>query len=348
MNPAPLTADVVGSQAYGGSPVFTVTGYSGLVNGDTGSVVTGTLTGCTTTVGPGAGVGVHSGTISGCSGLSSPNYTLSYADAGLTVTPAPLTAQVAGAQTYGGSPVFTVTGYSGLVNGDTGAVVTGTLTGCTTTVGPGAGPGAYTGTISGCSGLSSPNYTLSYTDAGLTVIQAPLTITASNGTMTYGGTPPVITPAYTGFVNGDGAGSLSTAPACSTTATSASPAGTYPSSCTGVADPNYAISYLPGTVTVGQAAQAISFTAPATGVIGKTATLTATGGSSGNPVTFTVDPASGTGVCSLSGNTVSYTAAGSCVIDANQAGTANYSPAPQVARPSPWTRHRRSCWTARR
>jgi hypothetical protein len=83
-------------------------------------------------------------------------------------------------------------------------------------------------------------------------------------------------------------------------------------------------------VTVGQVAQAISFTAPATGVVGKAATLAATGGGSGNPVTFTVDPASGTGVCTVSGNTVSYTAAGSCVIDANQAGTANYAPAPQV------------------
>jgi hypothetical protein len=330
VNPAPLTADVVGSQTYGGSPAFTVTGYSGLVNGDTPSVVTGTLTGCATSAGPGAGVGVHTGTISGCSGLSSPNYTISYGDAGLTVSPAPLTAQVAGAQTYGGSPVFTVAGYSGLVNGDTGAVVTGTLTGCTTTVGARAGVGSYPGTISGCAGLASPNYTLSYSDAGLTVTPAPLTITASSGSMTYGGTVPTITPAYTEFVNGDGPGSLTTAPSCSTTATSSSPAGTYAASCTGAADPDYAISYVPGQVTVGQAPQAISFTAPATGVTGKTAALAATGGGSGNPVTFTVDPASGTGVCTVTGNTVSYTAAGSCVLDANQAGTANYAPAPQV------------------
>ena len=331
VDPAPLTARVAGSQTYGGSsPAFTVTGYSGLVNGDAPSVVTGTLTGCTTSVGPGAGVGSYSGTISGCSGLSSPNYTLSYADAGLTVTPAPLTADVVGAQPYGGTPVFTVTGYTGLVNGDTGAVVTGTLTGCTTTAGPGAGVGVHTDTISGCSGLSSPNYTISYGDAGLTVSPAPLTITASSATMTYGGTPVVITPTYSGFVNGDGPRSLSTPPTCSTTATSSSPAGTYPASCTGAAGANYAISYIPGQVTVGQAAQAISFTTPATGVVGKTATLAATGGGSGNPVTFTVDPASGTGVCTVTGATVSYTAAGSCVIDANQAGTADYSPAPQV------------------
>jgi len=44
---------------------------------------------------------------------------------------------------------------------------------------------------------------------------------------------------------------------------------------------------------------------------------------------------SGAGVCSVSGangTTVSYLAAGSCVIDANQAGNANYQAAPQVPR----------------
>ena len=330
VNPAPLTADVVGSQAYGGTPAFTVTGYAGLVNGDTPAVVGGTLTGCTTTVGPGASVGVHTGTISGCSGLSAANYTITYADAGATVSPAPLAARVAGSQIYGGTPAFTVTGYSGLVNGDAGSVVGGSLTGCTTSVGPGASTGTYSGTISGCGGLSSPNYTLSYTDAGLTVGPAPLAITASSGTMTYGGTPPAITPSYAGFVNGDAPGSLTTPPTCATTATPASPASTYPTSCSGAADPDYSISYAPGTVTVTQAGQAISVTAPATGVVGKTATLAATGGGSGNPVTFTVDPASGTGVCAVTGTTVAYTAAGDCVIDANQAGNANYAPAPQV------------------
>jgi uncharacterized repeat protein (TIGR01451 family) len=88
-----------------------------------------------------------------------------------------------------------------------------------------------------------------------------------------------------------------------------------------------------GTITVGQAAQSISFTAPATGTVGGSATLTATGGGSGNPVVFSVDPSSGSGVCTVSGTngaTVSYAAAGSCVIDANQAGNASYTAAPQV------------------
>jgi hypothetical protein len=58
--------------------------------------------------------------------------------------------------------------------------------------------------------------------------------------------------------------------------------------------------------------------------------LSATGGGSGNPVVFSADPASGPGVCTVSGTSVTYTAAGNCVIDANQAGTATYLAAPQV------------------
>ena len=41
-------------------------------------------------------------------------------------------------------------------------------------------------------------------------------------------------------------------------------------------------------------------------------------------------PVLGAGACGLSGDTVSYTGAGNCVIDANQAANADYSAAPQV------------------
>ncbi len=70
--------------------------------------------------------------------------------------------------------------------------------------------------------------------------------------------------------------------------------------------------------------QSISFTAPASATAGGSVTLAAKGGGSGNPVVFSVDPASGPGVCTVSGSTVSYTAAGTCVIDATQAGNATY------------------------
>ena len=80
-------------------------------------------------------------------------------------------------------------------------------------------------------------------------------------------------------------------------------------------------------------AQTISFTAPASGTVGGSATLSATGGGSGNPVVFSVDASSGSGVCNVSGSngsTVNYTGAGSCVIDADQAAGNGYTAAPTV------------------
>ncbi len=80
--------------------------------------------------------------------------------------------------------------------------------------------------------------------------------------------------------------------------------------------------------------QTITFAAPGPGVAGQSATLAATGGASGNPVVFSVDASSGPGVCSVSGangSTVNYLAAGTCVIDANQAAAGGgYAAAPQV------------------
>ena len=77
--------------------------------------------------------------------------------------------------------------------------------------------------------------------------------------------------------------------------------------------------------------QSITFTStpPNPAVVGGTYTVTASGGGSGNPVTFSIDP-SANGSCSISGATVTFVAAGTCVIDANQAGNASYAAATQV------------------
>jgi sugar lactone lactonase YvrE len=88
------------------------------------------------------------------------------------------------------------------------------------------------------------------------------------------------------------------------------------------------------TAVVNQASQAINFTQPTTPITyapSLTVTLVATGGASGNPVVFTIDGTS-TGTGSISGSTLSITTPGTFVIDANQAGNANYSAAPQVQR----------------
>jgi trimeric autotransporter adhesin len=78
--------------------------------------------------------------------------------------------------------------------------------------------------------------------------------------------------------------------------------------------------------------QVISFTQPAHGTIGGSATLLATGGASGNPVVFKVASSSGPGVCSVSGTTVNYLQVGKCAIAATQAGNANYLAAKKVTK----------------
>src|SRR5207237_488143 len=68
---------------------------------------------------------------------------------------------------------------------------------------------------------------------------------------------------------------------------------------------------------------------PAHGKVATTYAVTATGGGSGNTVTFSIDASSST-VCSISGSTVTFTTQGTCTIDANQAGNGNYNAAPQA------------------
>ena len=69
--------------------------------------------------------------------------------------------------------------------------------------------------------------------------------------MTYGGRLPGLTASSQGLRQRRHGGSR---PALVlTTATTGSPAGTYPITASGAVDPNYNISYLPGTLTIGQA-----------------------------------------------------------------------------------------------
>lgn len=70
-------------------------------------------------------------------------------------------------------------------------------------------------------------------------------------------------------------------------------------------------------------------TAPAAAKVGDSYTVAATGGASGNPVVFTIDP-SASAVCTIAGATVSLTGVGTCVINANQAGNVSSFAAPQV------------------
>ncbi len=83
--------------------------------------------------------------------------------------------------------------------------------------------------------------------------------------------------------------------------------------------------------SVGKGAQTITFTTtpPKVPLVGGAAYTVAATASSGLTAAMTIDSTAKT-VCSLSGSTVSFSKAGTCVIDANQAGNSSYEAAPQV------------------
>jgi len=250
---APLTATVTGSQPYGGTPSFAVFAWKGFQNGDGAEVVSGTLT-CHTNVSVTTPAGSYAGRITGCSGLTTANYVIGYADGGFTVNPAALTATVAGSQTYGGSASYLVTGYQEFVDGEGASVVSG-VPSCTANVTARTPVGTYAGRITGCSGLSAANYLIGYADGGFRVSPAPLSVGADNKTMSYGGPLPALTYHVTGFVNGETVSVVSGSAACTTTAKSSSPAGRYPITCTlgTLSAANYMFSagrLAPGVLTV--------------------------------------------------------------------------------------------------
>ena len=74
--------------------------------------------------------------------------------------------------------------------------------------------------------------------------------------------------------------------------------------------------------------QVITFTssAPSGATVGGTYTPTATT-TSGLTVTFSIDTSSTSGTCSISAGSVSFSAVGTCIVDANQSGNATYASA---------------------
>ena len=129
---------------------------------------------------------------------------------------------------------------------------------------------------SNCSGASDPNYHITYVSGSVNVTPAPLTVAASSATVTYGGATPTIHPTVTGLVNGDTTSSLGAGLACSTTVGPTTAVGSYASTCSGAADPNYTITYVSGTVTVSPATLTVTANNQTMQFGGTVPTLTAT------------------------------------------------------------------------
>jgi hypothetical protein len=175
----------------------------------------------------------------------------------LTVKPAALTVTAnAASRPYGAAnPTFTDT-ITGFANGDTAATAVTGSANFTTTATAQSKVGTYPITIAAGT-LAAANYTFNLVNGTLTVSKASLTATAQNATMTYGGGLPAFTYVLSGFINGDKQSSATTgAPKLTTTATAASGVGTYPITIAAgtLTAPNYAVNYVSGMLTIGQAA----------------------------------------------------------------------------------------------
>ena len=336
------------SMTYGGTvpavtPLYT---YGGLTLSTTAPSGLTTPPTCSTTATNASPVGSYP---SSCTGAVDSSYTISYAAGSVTVGPASLAITASsGTMTYGGTPPTITAGYSGFVNSDTSASLTTQPT-CSTTATSSTPVGTDTGADT-CSGAVDANYSISYVPGNVTVGQAALVITASSGTMTFGGTPPTVAASYSGFVNGNTSASLTTQPTCSTTATSSTPAGTDTGAdtCSGAVDPNYTIRYVPGNVTIGQAALVItassgSMTAGTTPpaitpsysgfVAGNNASSLTTPPTCMTSVTSSTSPGTYTGADTCSGAVdpnyvISYVAGNMLVNPAGQTSTFTITPEP--------------------
>ncbi len=262
VKPIPLPVTVTGTRVYGSSTVTYATANPSFPSGVSG--ISGTLSGCTTSTTPTTAVGSYAGTINGCTGLSpvganAGNYAVTYVDGGVTVTLQPLPVNISGSWPNGGSLAFSFAPVNPLPSGIT---ITGTLSGCTSTVPAGSASGTYNGTISGCGGLTlagatASNYLLTYVDDGVAVFVPQLSITVT-GTRPFGGgvsttfsfvQPTSLPPGLT---------SVGGTVTCSTTVGQGTPVGPHAgtiSACSGLtlSGPSaiyYAITYVDGGVTV--------------------------------------------------------------------------------------------------
>jgi hypothetical protein len=250
VNPAPLTVTVTSESMVYGSPVPTlVASITGFVNGDMAAVVGGAAA-LTTAATSSSSVGSYP-IIIALGTLSAANYDFPTLIGGtLIVNPAALTVTATTqSMLYGGTvPALAVT-ISGFVNGDTASVVSGTPV-LTTSATATSGVGSYPITVA-FGTLSASNYDFpNLVAAALIVTPVPLEIIAKSATRLINHQNPTLTLKFVGFVNGDTAASLSRRPTLSTTATTASPAGSYPIVVGGASSPNYMITYMSGTLSV--------------------------------------------------------------------------------------------------
>ena len=164
-----------------------------------------------------------------------------------TIAPAPLLIVASSAtKVYGqANPPIFAAGF-GFAPGQSLADLAGTLS-VVTTATAASHVGLYPVVASG---LTSANYAITYVNGTMIVTPAPLVITADDATRALGQPNPLLSAIYAGFVDGDTAASLTTPVALSAAATPLSPVGAYAIAARGASSPDYAITLVPGTLSV--------------------------------------------------------------------------------------------------
>jgi hypothetical protein len=171
----------------------------------------------------------------------------------------------------------------------------------------------------------TPTDSVNYVSGGttsmtVTVGKPTLSVTASSHTVAYGGAIPTITYTYSGFVNGEDARVVA-GTTCSTTYTTTTAVGIIGSSCTGATASNYSFTYTGGVITVIRSGQTAGLAISSTSATyGTNLSLTTTGGSGLGANSFVVD----SGPCTVSGSTLTPTAAGTCYVTATKEANGNY------------------------
>jgi hypothetical protein len=178
------------SMVYGGTLPGLTAQFTGLVNGDTSSAVTGLAL---TTVPASSHAGTYDIT---ASGAVDSDYDITFVDGTLHITPAPLTITANNQSMVVGSDVPELTAtYSGLVNGDTLSSLT-TLPTLSTDVASDDPIGSYPITVDGA---VDPDYEISYVNGTLNVALESPTVTLTHPpTGPVSGQSVTITAAVTG------------------------------------------------------------------------------------------------------------------------------------------------------
>jgi phage terminase small subunit len=300
------------TKLYGAALPALTASYLGFVNGDTANSLT-TRAVLNSTATAASHFGSYPIT---ASGVVDTDYAFNYVPGSLSVTPVSLTVTADNkTKLYGAALPALTASYLGFVNGDTvNNLTTRAVLNSTATAASHFGSYPIT-----ASGVVDTDYTFNYVPGSLSVTTASLTVTADSKTKLYGAALPALTASYLGFVNGDTASSLTTQPNFSTTATAASPVATYPITTSGAVDPDYTISYLPGSMNVTPAPLTIK--ADDKSKIARSAnpplTFTATGFVNGDTASkLTTQPIlTTTATASSSAGTYSITASGAAILN---------------------------------